>query len=187
MRLRIGVDLDGVLYRWDDTARHMLRERFGLELSESQAWDYIKDNVPEDAWRWLWTKGVHEGLFRHGSLYKGAADAMRRLCKEHDVVVITKRPRSAVRDTLAWLAYQRWEPREVHIVEGSKTEVRRCDVYVDDSWDNCNELATKFRDSAVLLWNRPWNTKRMYPYRVHTWDEVFAAIEQQTSKAKVLA
>lgn len=174
------MDIDGVLYKWDETARHLLRDAFGYVLPESSSWDYLKENISPEAWSWLWNEGVRQGLFRHGSLYEGAADAMKRLCAGHDVAVVTSRPRVAANDTLAWLAYHRWSPTEVHVVPPgqSKTLVGYCDVWVEDRLDNAVELSVEYPESRVLLWDRPWNQDDniVYTDRVTSWDGVIEAV-----------
>ena len=63
--LRIGIDVDGVMYHWNKTARYMLRDVLpdspytmdGPMGKESDEWDHVKDNVSDDHWRWLWTEG----------------------------------------------------------------------------------------------------------------------------------
>src|SRR5688572_21456774 len=148
--MRIGLDLDGVVYNWDKTARYMLRtmrgypkhdprcgedEEFDLVIKPRKGaypeypcsgcaplaypakhWDYIKDNVKPEDEDWLWRDGVKLGLFRYGHLYSGAIEGVRELATIGDIVVITKRPKSAVQDTLDWLSYLKLPFAEIHML-----------------------------------------------------------------------
>lgn len=183
--MRIGIDIDGVLYQWDKTARYMLREvlpnspykKDGPLGKESTHWDYIKEHVDSDHWRWLWKEGVELGLFRYGHLYPGSIVAMRQLATLGELVLITHRPKQALNDTLAWLGYLDLPVAEFHFMnhEQPKSSVRpQCDVYLDDKIENCEDLAKNTKASLVALMDRPWNhrgfscavdIKRVYDWR----------------------
>lgn len=163
--MRIGVDIDGVCYMWEKTARYMLREilpdspykKDGPMGQASVSWQYIQNNVSDQHWRWLWSEGVRLGLFRHGHMYPGTIKAIRRLFELGDVVFITKRPKSAEQDTIDWLAYHRMPPHVLHVTQTAKSSITpHCDIYVDDNMDVCLDL----RDNAtgtVVVMHRPWN------------------------------
>lgn len=183
MTFRIGLDIDGCMYQWDKTARYMLREvlpnspykRDGPLGHASLHWDYIMQNVDPAHWKWLWTEGVRLGLFRHGHLFPGAIQAVRALAELGDVVVITHRPKAAVDDTLAWLAFQQLPLSGVHLLteQEPKSNVQpRCDVYLDDRPENCTDLGEHTYGSVALM-DRPWNQGFETPivHRVHSWPE----------------
>lgn len=164
-RIRIGLDVDGVMYQWDKTARYMLRTERGYSKDgplgqPGTHWNSLQENVSKEDWQWLWGTGVKMGLFRYGHLYKGTIEAVRTLSTLGDVVVITHRPRSAVQDTLDWLSYLRLPFQEVHCLTSGELKSRvtpHCALYVDDKPENIEDyhFAT---DGVALLWRRPWNT-----------------------------
>jgi len=186
-RIRIGVDVDGVLYRWSDTARWILHHAFGYNLGDSTSWHYLKSQVKPAHWDWLWRTGVEVyGLFRHGNLYPGSVEGMKELSRLGDIVVITMRPRNAMTDTLAWLSYHQLPVDELHVLDhGRKSSVQpHCDVYIDDSPDVYEDL-TANTSGVVLLWDRPWNqdvpVRHKRPWepggtRVSSWDEVIEQV-----------
>ncbi len=145
------------LYKWEPTARFLLRHYKDYDLQPSQSWDWIKDHIDRGTWDWLWTVGIQKGLFRHGNCYRGAFEALRELSKTQDIVLITTRPAEATRDTLAWVAYHEIPAREVHILgeDRKKSSVEVCDWYVDDNVENANDLASTGK--PVYLWERSWN------------------------------
>src|SRR5260370_36566196 len=110
-KVRLMLDLDGIVYRWSDTSRYIITSEYPeIALGESTHWDYIKDELIKqdrsEVWGWLWSDGVvKHGMFRYGSLYKGSRAALRRMNESGKVVnvVVTSRPETAVLDTEEWI------------------------------------------------------------------------------------
>jgi uncharacterized HAD superfamily protein len=172
MTLRIGVDIDGVMYMWEKTARYMLREilpdspydKSGPLGQPFSHWDYLDDHCTAEHRKWLWSEGVKLGLFRHGHLYPGTIKAIRQLAELGDVIAITHRPKSAVHDTIAWLAYQNLPLAGLHILTNQepKSQVKpRCDVYIDDKPENVDDFLYNTEARKVALMDRPWNQNFM--------------------------
>jgi uncharacterized HAD superfamily protein len=191
--MRIGVDIDGVMYMWEKTARYMLREilpnspykKEGPLGATSDGWDYIQNNVDPAHWKWLWKEGIPLGLFRHGHLYPGTIKAIRRLAELGDVVAITHRPKSAVHDTLAWLAYQNLPLSGLHILtdQEPKSKVEpKCEVYIDDKPENVEDFLRGTNARLVALMSRPWNENFMEwsprCRRVDNWQQFIDAVEE---------
>jgi len=184
--LTIGVDIDGVLYQWEKTARYMLREvlpnspytKDGPLGRVSESWGYIQSHVRPEHWDWLWKEGARLGLFRHGYIYPGAVEAVRALAKLGDVIVITHRPKTAVHDTLSWLAYQNLPLSGVHMLTNQepKSSVHpQCRVYIDDKPENCVDLYNN-TEGQVALMDRAWNQHYAAPTgrffrRVSSWGD----------------
>jgi len=158
---RFGIDLDGVLYHWDKTARFLLSHQFGIELApESETWDHIENEITKDQWKWLWTKGVERGLFRHGNVYRGSIEALNSLSKFGDNVIITNRSHSANQDTMDWLSFHRIPTTEIHLLNGNepKSIVQpQCDLYVDDNVDKIIDLYNNTDATNICMWKRKYN------------------------------
>lgn len=169
--MRIGVDLDGVGYAWDKTARFLLKWHHGWDLPESQTWDSIQEAVDKDAWQWLWSDAITKhGLYRHGHLLKGFKEAMDALDARHDVVILTARPSKARQDTLAWLSYHQIPTKEVHILGKEPKSSIACDVYIDDGPHNVVELVENRPEAKVICWSRPYNSAvTKYDLRTNDW------------------
>lgn len=203
-RLRVGVDIDGVIYKWGKTVLYMMRDVLREEAPELWAqkphtkdgplgdeskithWDYIQENVTHAQWKWLWTEGVRLGLFRYGHLYSGSIQAIRRLSEIGDVHLITHRPPQAVGDTLAWLAFQSLPIKGVTLLTNQepKSGVKpECDVYIDDKPENCFDLSKNTRAKLVALMDQPWNAHaRVWPViRVHGWAEFIDQVRRVAS------
>lgn len=188
--MRIGLDIDGVMYKWDKTARYMLRDVLPnspykeVLQQESQGWDWIKEQVTPEHWEWLWTEGVRLGLFRYGHLYPGTIQAVRRLAEIGDVVLITHRPKTAVTDTLAWLGLLNLPIAGLHLLtnmEPKSLVQPQCDVYLDDKPDNVTDLYLKTSAKLVCLMRRPWNAMWLPAVAdirvVHGWNDFIRTVE----------
>jgi 5'(3')-deoxyribonucleotidase len=173
---RIAVDLDGVCYEWDRTARYMLREYRGCaQLSkESASWNDLRDSVSKDDWDWLWTGGVKRGLFRYGHMVTGARLGLETLVRmRHKIIVVSHRPESAVSDTLEWAGlYFKGIPLSgFHIMSSrhSKTTVS-WDLLIDDKPENIEDAVEA--DRTGYLFDRPWNQGSTAGTRVFGWTDV---------------
>lgn len=176
-RPKVSLDLDGVAYDFQGAACYMMRHQFGygpeVRRENWAGWNWLQDQVHPDHWRWLWREGVEQGLFRHGHTIKGAIDGIRALSKFADLAVVTSRPKTAMLDTMQWLAFNRLPVTEVHIIGGGvgKTTVGRFDLAVDDAIHN----ADHFEEAGVptLLFAQPWNIREDTPLITRTfgWED----------------
>lgn len=160
----IGMDLDGVGYNWVSIANYLLSEHWDYtDLKYPHpTWEYLKQTVSKEAWKWLWEEGVHLGMYRHGHMYRGFKDGMDWLSERYDIKIVTSRPKSATVDTLDWLAFHKISAQEVHIVEamGDKTQVP-CHLYVDDGPKNIQDF--RAASKPYIIWDQPWNKQEVGP------------------------
>ena len=181
-RPRAGVDLDNVLYDWEGHARWLLRTWWDVDLPASSHYSAIRDAVGPELWAWLFDAGVTKfGLFAGGPILPDAAIVLPEIALTHDVVVLTRRPRNAVRDTHDWLFRHLVYPSELVIFHdvaglgGVGPEARAkgdvpCDWYVDDSPAEVEDLER--RRKRVFLMDRPWNQECRAGERVRNWHEL---------------
>lgn len=178
--MRIAVDLDGVCYEWERTVRYMLREYRGYtreQLPESKHWNSIEEQVEKSDWKWLWSDGVREGLFRYGHMMTGARRGLQVLATQgHRFVIVTHRPEAAVPDTIDWVTlYFKGLPYigiNVFSNQEPKSAVR-ADILIDDKPENVDEWAGNQR--SALLFDQPWNQHHQpvpYVTRVKGWEGV---------------
>lgn len=160
MKPTVGIDIDGVLYQWEPTARKILSERVGEPVSVSQNWDSIKEQVSDTDWKWLWaSRGARRRVFSEGPAHDGAVEGVKELENHFYVALVTSRPRDVADLTMQWLAEREIKPHLlVHVPSGMKKwEVApRCAMYVEDNVDNCEGLT---KNLGVTVWcpRRPWN------------------------------
>jgi 5'(3')-deoxyribonucleotidase len=161
--MKFAIDLDGVVYEWQRTARYMLNQYRGHRLGPIKEWwtewDSPKKHVTAQDWAWLWKEGVELGLFRYGHMTTGARVGMQELLRQgHTLSIVTHRPAQAVNDTIDWVSlYFKDIPLDgLHILSGEepKTGVQ-ADVLIDDKPENVIQWSEEGR--IALLFDRPWN------------------------------
>jgi 5'(3')-deoxyribonucleotidase len=194
--LKIGLDLDGVCYQWEKTARYMLRQRIvgrgdvcpGPLLVESLHWDHIQENVEKRDWEWLWDEGVKQGLFRYGHVVSGSIEGTTQLAALGDVFIVTARPKAAYGDTLAWLAFMFDKVPIAGVHFTSDKLSANADIYVDDHLDNVQSLLGN--NKACVLFDRAWNRRQVLmddepPFfeRAATWRGVVDAVARFKGRA----
>lgn len=174
--MRCGIDLDGVVYNWESTARRLLSQHTGVTLPMSTHYDSLKDAVTPEDWAWLWRHP--DQLFFDGDDYDGAVKTLQKLHRAgHDLIIITQRPRSARLATLSWIS-DRWIPaKEVHVLEfGQLKSSVLCDWYVDDDPNVCEEL--ELAGKRVFVMDRPWNRDSKSDMRIYSLEQVLGQEEK---------
>lgn len=176
--MRIAVDLDGVCYEFDRTARYMLREYKNEELGPSTSWDSMEDAIGPELWRWLFSEGIELGLFRYGHVTRGAIVGLRALADAgHTLLVVSHRPALAVPDTLAWLAYQQLPWSEIHILSNGEAKSSvPADVLIDDRPENIRDWERAGREGILV--DRSHNQDYVVPCRAKDWREVVMCVQR---------
>jgi 5'(3')-deoxyribonucleotidase len=180
-RLRLGIDLDGVVADFNAGWIDRYNAQFGSDLLPEHVdiWDaptlltHFTDMG--EFWSWARTAGGGASIFRVLQPYHGAIEALERLSRRDHVVIVTTKPRFAVHDTFEWLAEHRVPTTEVHIVD-DKSEVE-CDVYLDDADHNIEALLMARPKSLVCRYVRPWSTSHPGAIDVSDWVEFERQVE----------
>ncbi|MEQ8839939.1 MAG: hypothetical protein RIB98_03085 [Acidimicrobiales bacterium] len=188
-RLRLGIDLDGVVADFN----HGWTTRYNRDFPELLARDLTAADVVEwdaptvlshfasmsEFWRWAETCAEGRSIFHGLEPYDGAIDALDALRRAgHHLVILTTKPYFSVHDTYDWLARHRVPSTEIHILD-DKTQVA-CDVYLDDADHNLEALAASHPDALVCRYVRPWNRAHAAAVDVHDWDDFTAAVAEFT-------
>ena len=181
MRLRLGIDLDGVVADFNEGWTRMYNRDFGtnIEPDDVQQW-----NAPvglthfasmSQFWKWARTCSDGASLFRGLNTYEGAVAALNHLARRHHIVIVTTKPGFAVWDTYEWIAENRLPTTEVHMVD-DKTTVD-FHVYLDDGDHNLSALSYMHPDRAVVRFVRPWNNPHPGVADVTSWEEFVTAVD----------
>ena len=161
-RLRLGVDLDGVVADFNRGWTNLHNAEFGgsIDPASVDRWDCLPDRAGfadmREFWTWASPKDHRPSIFRHLPTYPGAIPALTDLAERHHVVVVTSKPHWATHDTLAWLSDVKFPTTEVHIIDDK--EKVDCDVYLDDSPHVLERLVRHRSDRLILRREQAWNT-----------------------------
>lgn len=180
--MRLGIDLDGVVADFNTGWVGRYNREFGASLTSDMvdSWDAMGDITHFEtlAGFWSWAEnGDDASIFRHLPPYPDAVETLHRLSANHHIVIISAKFDWAVHDTFAWIADNRLPTREVHITY-AKWRVP-CDVYLDDSPHQINELVNKRPEAVVCRFVRPWNDEVFGVRDVATWDEFESLVDQR--------
>jgi 5'(3')-deoxyribonucleotidase len=158
-RLRLGIDLDGVVANFNVGWMERYNREFGTQLHHSQVvgWDGLHrlTHFPTMDDFWTWAQLGSASIFRDLPVIEGAIETMTELAREHRIVIVSSKFDWAVPDTLAWLGEHRVPAREIHFV-WDKTTVP-CDVYLEDAPANLEALVAARPEALVCRMVRPWN------------------------------
>lgn len=180
--LRVGVDMDGVLADFNAGWMARYNQQFGTRLGPDMVvrWDGLHEltRFASMAEFWTWARGDGRSVFRDLPVMPGALAAIRRLAREHRIVIVSSKFEWAIPDSLAWLAEHRFPVREVHFL-WSKPEAA-CDVYLEDAPHQLEELLRSCPEAVVCRRVHPWNDPLPGAHDVRTWAE-FEAIVRRTA------
>jgi len=157
MKLKVGVDVDGVLGDQVPPVLEKLNRKYGLDLSKEDIIDWafpIKDTTIdveiEDA---LCT----ERFVLEMPVVQGAKEGMAYLYKRHHILITTSRPPQTERATVKWLS-SNFSFHEYCNTRGKGKGSLPVDILIDDHLQNIEEFS---RNGGVgLLFSQPWNKER---------------------------
>jgi FMN phosphatase YigB (HAD superfamily) len=175
MTLRVGFDLDGVLFNFGQSVKEFLEATDRGHLWKSGPnpkpyWEWYKD------WKWttpqfldLCHEGVDAGYIFRGNVRENAVDSVKLIkAMGFEIIVITDRsfgttPAVSEKATLEWWAeYGFPEFDEIHF-SPDKTIVHT-DIFVEDKIENARRLQKA--GTECWLVKRPWNDEHKYPHRI---------------------
>jgi 5'(3')-deoxyribonucleotidase len=182
-RLRIAVDLDGVLAEsmlvWCERANKEFGTKLKMEdLDGWSSWkkfDISKDDfyrILDESWDdWKQVPATEPGL----------ANKVARIGKFGDVDIVTGRSKSTEQAAMDWVEHQKIRYSHFVRVAGWRDKiVLNYDVYIDDAPDLMS-LVSQNPLSWAILYDRPWN--RSVPnmpkvLRAESWKQVPGFLRQ---------
>jgi 5'(3')-deoxyribonucleotidase len=178
-KLKLFVDLDGVLYNWDQAANEILTELTGKPLTyPSYSWDSLEQEAGPEAWHQMWNDwSLMERMFGAGQPILGAVAAMRKLIERYHITIITSRPRRSRRATIKWLS-DNDIPFDSLVIIGPGipkpiAHPIRPDIFIDDKPKNIEEAQKLWGLSnfEVILFGTAYN-HGAHPSRIDNWDDI---------------
>lgn len=181
-RLRIGIDLDGVVADFNAGWIELYNREFQADLRSDQVvgWDQMVTLTHFQGMDdfWVWARAAHDDkrcIFRYLGTYPGAVDALRDLAIRHHVVIVSHKPSWAIPDTLAWLSELEVPLEEIHFLN-VKAQVA-CDVYLEDAPHQLADLRAGRPDATVCRFVRPWNDPVEGCLDIHDWQEFVSYVD----------
>lgn len=182
--MKIGIDIDGVIADFVTSFRAIIKEKFDLEFG-------YEDIREHDLYKVL---GIGEqeaveliiSTFDYNlNTQPDAIESIRKLSKDHEIVLITARPKEVEDITKKWLKEKGIEYNKLIIVtEGNKhlTEKEGFDVIIDDHLKEIIRWTQKV--PLVLVYNHPWNKslniKNNFE-RVYSWEDILEKLDKHVA------
>jgi hypothetical protein len=163
-RLRIGLDVDGVLYPFVPVVRAWLLERgwVGAEHGPVTQWAFYRDwGLTDEQWRTEWAAGIRAGvIFGPAELPEEDRAAVASLLAGGDEVhLVTSRNVPGVEAEARALTWRWVAELGLPFTSVSISSDKGCvdtDLFLEDSPANCLVLAEE-TDSMPVLLARPYN------------------------------
>lgn len=179
-KIRLGLDLDGVVYNFVDEFRAYVSNERGVDpdsLAVVDKWEFYLDwgMTLEEYFATLETAAVGGHVFKSGQMYDGAAEAVAKVRDMgYEVVAVTARKLTDIvadhqviyDNTSNWLTLNGIHFDEL-IVDNDKT-THGLNVLVDDSIGNIENFIVA--GGMGIIFDRPWNQGSQYT-RIMGWDD----------------
>jgi 5'(3')-deoxyribonucleotidase len=182
--MRIAVDVDGVLADRVGAVLSTVRDRHGVavEPADVDRWEYVVPG-PDEAITSVISRVTADDPdhLLDCSPVPGATEAMRRLARDHHVVVATHRDRSLHGLTREWFEAHDIPYHEFLDDCGPDKAHVDADVLVDDKPANVRTFARE-RGWAVLF-SQPWNAGVTVGDAVSVaddWSDVLGTLDRRT-------
>lgn len=164
--MRIGFDIDGVLFPWSDCANAALMAEFGIEdPGPHVSWEHLSSKVTPEQWAWLWGNEGSRAVFGQlDRVYPRAIEAVNALLrnpknKVHFVTHRDPRRTSVLTASFLELHFGGHPWAGLHVLQNGtpKHELAEWDVFVDDKPDTVLAFLA-WTGTEVFAPVRPWNS-----------------------------
>ncbi len=177
--MKIGIDIDGVIFYFIKSFLPVVHEEYGLELKEDDFFTHDLFQVlgiPRGKAREL----IRKAIMRDPVLIPGARESLSHLSQKHEIIILTARYPDLLEMTKRQLAEKRILYDQILCLsEGKKHQSNiDLDVVIEDNFEDAIGWAGKAK--LVLVFNHPWNRSLNVEglfKRVTSWDEVVQIIE----------
>lgn len=191
--MRVGFDLDGVLYDFGSSVRRYLDyigRPYGFKGGEPEphTWNFFKYwKMDIEEFKQICNDGVDAGFIFHGPTRVNAVESMQKIKDMgHEIVVITdrqfgKRPEKSHEATRFWLEFHEFPYDELYF--SADKVIVPTDVFVEDKLENYDAITAA--GTPCFLITRPWNKRRDRRRRIEDISEYPAAVlEVEAERAR---
>ena len=152
-RLKIGLDVDDVLYECNSFALDLLREKYGddpaLDVNNIRSWG-LQGDISDERIHFF---SDPEFVARQ-PLFKGAQRFVRELSDMADVFFVTSVPPECMSARAKRLMEDFPEVPKGNILIGTRKDLVNIDILLDDAAHNISSSPATY----PVLMRRPWNT-----------------------------
>jgi uncharacterized protein len=155
-KMKIGLDIDGVITNFVDTFVDVVKEEYGVRFSQDDVREHDLYEVlgisKADALRL-----IRATLMRDLEPQAGAIDAIKQLSKSHQLYFITARPPDTYEITKCWLQkHGLLTENLIFLKDGTKFTHTEClDVVIDDNLDEI--IGWLGKTPLIIVFDHPWN------------------------------
>jgi len=186
---RVGLDLDGVCYKFVDALRFYIYESTGRALDEmppATRWEFYEDwGYSLAEYKQIVAAGVKDSdLFWRGQMYDGCKEAVDYLyhIRQDHIVLITSRftpaqPKLAYEATYYWVNNVAGLPYNDLILSDDKFGYG-FDVLFDDAPYQF-EKNKKSGENNMVVFDQPWNWHLTDAPRVYGWTGLLNYVEEK--------
>jgi 5'(3')-deoxyribonucleotidase len=193
MKQTIAIDVDDVLSATNDSMREFVNESYGLNFSKE---DYSVEGPYHGYWEEIWGVDEKEGEARYQAYldnnvtaqhktHAGAVEAINKLKKKYNLVIVTARQDFLFEATQKWLeqhfpkTFNQIEflsvwSKNKEVTKGKICKEIKASYLIDDNVEHCS-LAAEEGIAALLFGDFGWNRAHILPSgvtRVKNWQEV---------------
>lgn len=186
--LRLGIDLDGVIYDFHTAFRKYVAKKKNKDVSElpmADTWFFFEEqwDMSLDEYLMYIDTGVRDKeIFWRGDPIPDSLYGVSELYRQgHDIVLITARGSDLGQGddmyrhaTEYWVNSQGFPYHEL-ILDHDKTKYD-LDLLIDDS--GLNALSRKEKGLDTLIFSQPWNLSYQADYRVENWIEAVEFVKE---------
>lgn len=172
--MKLGIDLDDVAVEFRTGFRKLYWDHFGIYYPDTGYWDLKTiSHFKDDESLWTWIEKSTPNFFHELEPVKGAVESLQKLAQDHEITIITDKPKWAEDAPLYWLTKWRVPYSSIYITK-TKADIS-CDIYLDDGPHNLVALRT-CTNAIVARMVKPWNFPMADVVDINSWDEFVALV-----------
>lgn len=165
-RLRIGLDVDDILYECNSYALRLLKEKYGddpaLDINKIKAWG-TQGNIADERIEYF----SDPEFVKNQPVYTGAKKFVKELCAIADVFFITAVPVNCMSVRAKRLSEDFPDVPAENILIGTRKDIINIDILLDDSVHNISSSQASY----PVLMRRPWNVDLSGLLSVNSYDD----------------
>jgi len=160
--MRIGFDIDGVLYPWHKYALNHLKRFNGEKISYDEFWSNPLEYYPDDVYGEI--ARIIE-YYNQERLTYSIYERLYKLSRNHEIFYVTSRPENCKEITKKWALESELPCLDNLYIAKDKDPIIK-DLHLDYYIEDLPKVVDKIKEhTKVLLINQPWNRDYIYEPR----------------------